>query len=86
MAGISELDDVLQFAEHSRMRTARDAMQPPLFVQPEDSAKDAFRLLHQHGLEGLPVVDEQHRIIGYLSMMELLALLVTPSPGGEEAR
>jgi CBS domain-containing protein len=54
------------------MRVA-EVMQPdPVTVQPGASIKDAARLLVEHGISGLPVVDAEGRVVGVLSETDLL--------------
>ena len=53
-------------------RTAGELMQPPVYVTVHDTIGGAFALMHDHDLEGLPVVDEEQRPSGYLDRLELL--------------
>ena len=51
---------------------AREIMTPPeATVSPEDSLADGMRLLHEHRLRHLPVVDGD-RLVGVLSMGDLV--------------
>jgi CBS domain-containing protein len=68
------LEDALEYADKSRMRTAADAMEDPLWVKPDETVKDAFERMHEHDLPGLPVVDDRYRVIGYINLLELLAV------------
>ncbi|MCY1022542.1 HPP family protein [Pyxidicoccus sp. MSG2] len=45
---------------------------PVVCVGPDDPAEVALRLLVEHGISGLPVVDAQRRPIGMLSRADLL--------------
>ncbi len=74
LSEIHQLEDALQFARRTRMRTAADAMQPPQWVKYGDTVKEAFKLMHENKLSGLPLVDAQYRIIGYINMLELMAV------------
>jgi nitrogen regulatory protein P-II 1 len=67
-------DDALHFADLSRTRTAGDAMRPAVFIQRDDRVKDAFQSMHRYKLSGVPVVNEQHEVTGYINLLELLAL------------
>lgn len=73
MSEVTDLEHVMQFAEKSRMRTAADAMQAPVWVKRGETVKDAFKRMHEHRLLGLPVVDERYHIVGYINLLELLA-------------
>lgn len=70
---VTDLEHVMQFADKSRMRTAADAMQDPVWVKREEMAKDAFKRMHEHHLPGLPMVDDLYRVVGYINLLELLA-------------
>ncbi|MEJ2555510.1 MAG: CBS domain-containing protein [Anaerolineae bacterium] len=71
---ITDLEHLMQFAEKSRMRTATDAMQDPVWVKRGELVKDAFKRMHEHRLSGLPVVDEYYHVVGYINLLELLAV------------
>ncbi len=68
------LDLAKDFAQKSRLRTAGDAMQPPVSVKKTDKVRDAFKRMHENQLPGLPVVDDRYRVIGYINLIELLLL------------
>ena len=84
LSEVTDLEDVIEFAKRSRVRTAADVMKPPVWVRQDDPVELVFRRMHQHRLSGLPVVDETYHVIGYIS---LLALLLTvyclPHPSRE---
>lgn len=73
MSEITDLERVMQYAEKSRLRTAADAMQEPVWVKREETVKDAFKRMHDHNLSGLPVVDDQYHVVGYINLLELMA-------------
>lgn len=68
------LDRAKDFAQKSRLRTAGDAMQPPVWVKKEDKVKDAFKRMHENQLPGLPVVNDRYQVVGYINLIELLLL------------
>lgn len=74
LSEIHDLDEALAFANRSRMRTAADAMQDPVWVKQGETVKAAFKRMHEHKLPGMPVVDENYRVVGYINLLELLAL------------
>jgi CBS domain-containing protein len=73
LSEVIDLDDVMQFADISRMRTAADAMQEAVWVKRGETAKDAFKRMHEHHLSGLPVVDDRYHVVGYINLLELIA-------------
>jgi len=74
LSEISDLDEVMEFAGRSAMRTASDAMQDPVWVKRGETVREAFRRMHENELPGLPVVDEQYHVVGYVNLLELLAI------------
>ena len=86
LSELSDLDHAMKFAEMSRMRTAKDAMQDPVWVFSDDTIFDAFDRMHENKLSGLPVVDHQYRVIGYINLLELLAVCLRSNKGKEEGK
>jgi CBS domain-containing protein len=82
LSEVTDLNRVMEFAERSRIRTAADAMQKPVWVRRGESVKDAFRRMHEHRLSGLPVVDEQYHVVGYINLLELLAVCTAGQGSG----
>jgi CBS domain-containing protein/mannitol/fructose-specific phosphotransferase system IIA component (Ntr-type) len=61
----------------------RDIMTPrPRTVSPETLVRDAARDMVRAGVEGLPVVDEEGRLVGMLSERELLRHLLSSQLAG----
>jgi hypothetical protein len=59
--------------------TARDMMtSPPLSLSPETSVMDAMTFLVNKGISGVPVVDDDGKVMGVCSGYDLLALDSTP--------
>ncbi|MFI8228732.1 CBS domain-containing protein [Streptomyces sp. NPDC085900] len=53
--------------------TAGDLMSTPaVTVHPEQAVSDAARVMERHGIERLPVVDEEDRLIGIATRRDLL--------------
>jgi CBS domain-containing protein len=69
-----DLEDALRFAKFSGTQTAEDAMIPAVWVKKEDTLKDAFRKLHDNQLSGMPIINDRYEVIGYISLLELLAI------------
>jgi CBS domain-containing protein len=74
MSEITDLEHVMDFAAKSRIRTAADAMEAPVWVKRNDTVKEAFKRMHDHNLSGLPVVDDRYHVVGYINLLELLAV------------
>lgn len=88
LSEVTDLDEAMQFADKSGIRTVADAMQEPVWVKPGESVKDAFKRMHEHGLPGLPIVDDSYHVVGYINLLELMAVSLgfeTPAaPDGED--
>ncbi len=83
LLSMRHLEDIEEFARIARAKRARDLMQPPVSVTPDDSIGRAFALLHERGLQGVPVVDEAGRVTGYLDSLQLIALWLGASPAAQ---
>jgi len=74
LSEVTDLEHVMQFADRSRVQLAADAMQTPVWVTRGETVKDAFKRMHEHHISGLPVVDDHYRVVGYINLLELLAV------------
>lgn len=72
---VSDYEELLHFVELSHTRTAKDLMKDPVWLRDDDRVRDAFIRMHaSQCLEGLPVVDGEMRVIGFVGTLELLSL------------
>lgn len=74
-----ELTRLPQFTDYKvpEQLAVRDIMtERPMTVRPETPLRDAAVRMVRAGVEGLPVVDEQGRLVGMLGERELLGLLL----------
>ncbi|MGW3565933.1 CBS domain-containing protein [Streptomyces sp. NPDC000941] len=63
----------------SAARTAGQLMsRPAITVRPQDSVVDAARTMARHGVERLPVIDEEDRLIGIVTRRDLLGVFLRP--------
>jgi len=74
IAESTDLEKIMDYADKTRIRTAEDAMIPPVWVKHGETVKNAFKRMHANGLPGLPVVDDCYHVIGYINLLELLAI------------
>ncbi len=72
LGDIVDLDTALEYAQHIAARTTGDIMVPPVSVRPTETVRTAFERMHNSHMNGLPIVDDAGRVIGYLDMLELL--------------
>ncbi len=73
---ITDLDTVIAYAQKSRVITAKDAMRPSVWVKPGETVKDAFARMHSNKLSGLPIVNNEYQVIGYINLLELLSICI----------
>ncbi|MFI1169551.1 CBS domain-containing protein [Streptomyces sp. NPDC020801] len=60
-----------------RAVTAEDLMTTPaVTIHPEQPVPDAARMMERHGIERLPVVDEEDRLIGIATRRDLLRVFL----------
>lgn len=74
IAESTDIEKTMSFADKTRILTAEDAMIPPVWVKCGETVKDAFKRIHDNDLPGLPVVNDTYHVIGYINLLELLAL------------
>ncbi len=79
LSHIDHAAEALDYAERLGARTAADIMGKPISVKPDETVRDAFRKIHEFKLAGLPVVDDEGHVIGYLDELELLLAWVEVS-------
>ena len=49
-------------------------MIPPVWVKHGETVKNAFKRMHANELPGLPVVDDCYHVIGYINLLDLIAV------------
>lgn len=76
---ILDVDALLKYAAHVGARTAADIMLDPVAVRRDDTVRDAFERMHEAKLNGLPIVDDEQRVVGYVDQLELLLVWVHAS-------
>jgi CBS domain-containing protein len=86
LSEVTDVEHLMAFADKSRMRSAADAMQEPVWVKREETVREAFRRMHEHQLTGLPVVDDRYHVVGYINLLELMAVCLqgTAKPRDED--
>ncbi|MFI6875533.1 CBS domain-containing protein [Streptomyces sp. NPDC050400] len=63
----------------ARARTAGQLMsQPPVTAHADDSIAEAARIMAQHKVERLPVIDEEDRLVGIVTRRDLLQVFLRP--------
>lgn len=64
----------LRYAHELSVHQAKHIMHRPVTIQMSGTVQEALRLMQVDRLEGLPITDEQDRVVGYADQLELLWL------------
>jgi len=76
---VSEGDLLRSQREATLGRMAVDFMTtPPIVVRPATSASEAGRLLREHRIKHVPVVDQERRVVGIVGRVDLLKSYLRP--------
>ncbi|MEO6059356.1 MAG: CBS domain-containing protein [Candidatus Limnocylindria bacterium] len=76
LGAIGDVEGALEYAQHIRARVAADIMVSPTSVPLTATVRDAFETMHKARLNGLPILDEDRRVVSYLDQLELLLVWV----------
>jgi len=79
LAEIADYEAVVKYAKHLGARTARDMMLEPVSVRRDETVRDAFERMHGSRLNGLPIIDAEGHVTGYVDQLELLLVWVHAS-------
>lgn len=80
---IVDVDAALKYASHVGARVASDIQVSPVSVRAEETIRDAFARMHEAKLNGLPIVDDDGKVVGYVDQLEILLVWVR-STGSEK--
>lgn len=73
---VLDLKGALNYAAHVGARTAEDIQLPAVSVRRDETLRDAFSRMHDADLNGLPITDDEMRVVGYLDQLEMLLVWV----------
>jgi len=71
-----DVDRSLDFGEMANVHNISDLMSDPVAVHSSDTVGKAFMLMHKHNMTGLPVVDDNFHVVGFVGLLELLDLIL----------
>ncbi len=71
-----DVDKSLDFGEMANVHNISDLMSEPVAVHSSDTVGKAFMLMHKHNMTGLPVVDDNFHVVGFVGLLELLDLIL----------
>ena len=72
LADIFDRERMEEYGRMVRARTAGDLMRAPVYLTATNTIGEAFKLMHEEDLEGVPIVDAEMRPSGYLERLELI--------------
>ena len=72
-------DRSIDFGEMANVHNIADLMIEPVAAHASDTVGQAFQLMHKNDLSGLPLVDDNNHVIGFVGLLELLNLILTMS-------
>ena len=67
-------DKALQYAQITDQHIAAGVMKDPVFMHDNDSLEDVFETMRDKNLSGLPVVDKNYHITGFITLLGLMAV------------
>ena len=66
-------EHALKYSDPSKMPVAAEIIRDPVYVHPDDNLEKAFHLMKENNLPGLPVVNKNYRVQGFITMLELMS-------------
>ena len=80
-----DVEKMMAFADKTRILNAGDAMIPPVWVKCGETVKEAFKRMHENGLPGLPMIDHSYHVVGYINLLELLAVCLETQENNDQS-
>lgn len=68
-----EYNKALQFSNPEQAVVAADIMDEPVYAMLEATLEETYLRMKNHNLTGLPVVDKNYHVQGYITLLELLS-------------
>lgn len=65
-------DQAVKYADPNNLQVAAEIMNDPVFVYPDDSLEHAFSVMRDNNIPGIPVVDKNYRVKGFVTLVDLL--------------
>lgn len=69
-----EYDKALQYAQITDQHIAAGIMKDPIFMHEEETLANVFQKMRDHNLSGVPVVDKNYHITGFITLLGLMAV------------
>ncbi len=72
-------EKALKFADTNQKRIAADFMDESLYVFMDETLEQTYQRMQEQHVSGLPVVDKNYRVKGYVTLLELMAVCFSDS-------
>lgn len=69
-----EYEKAINYVRMDPGQKAFDIMEDPVFISNEATLEEAFFIMNEAQTNGLPVVNKHYRVVGYLSLSELMSV------------
>jgi CBS domain-containing protein len=69
-----EYEKALQYAQITDEHIAAGVMKDPIFMQEEENLEQVYQRMREHNLSGVPVVDNNYHVIGFITLLGLMAV------------
>jgi hypothetical protein len=81
-----EYEKALQYGQITDQHIAAGVMRDPIFMFEDETLEQVFDRVKEHNLSGVPVVDKSYHVIGFITLLGLMAVCFPEKdkPAGEE--
>lgn len=69
-----EYEKALQYAQITDQHIAVGVMKDPIFMQAHETLEQVYQRMREHNLSGVPVVDKSYHVIGFITLLGLMAV------------
>ena len=69
-----EYEKALQYAQITDQHIAAGIMKDPVFISEENTLAEVFQKMRENNLSGVPVVDKNYHIKGFITLLGLMAV------------
>jgi CBS domain-containing protein len=69
-----EYEKALQYAQITDQHIAAGVMRDPIFMQEDETLEQVYQRMREHNLSGVPVVDKNYHVIGFITLLGLMAM------------
>lgn len=69
-----EYEKALQYAQITDQHLAASVMVDPIYMQHDETLEQVFQTMREHNLSGVPVVDKSYHVIGFITLLGLMAV------------